>query len=73
MQQISGDSGAGAVLGDFKGRVSAIGPTVSWSGLWGRQPVSIDARWLREFDAENRMEGDVLFLNLTVPLGVKGG
>ena len=29
-QQVSGDSGAGAVLGDFKSRVYAIGPQVGY-------------------------------------------
>lgn len=68
-QQVTGDSGEGAVLGDFKGRVSALGPAVSWAGLWGHQPVSLDGRWFHEFDAENRVPGDALFLNLTIPLG----
>jgi hypothetical protein len=30
-QQITGDSGAGARLGDFKGRVSAVGPMLTYS------------------------------------------
>lgn len=73
-QQVTGDSGDGAVLGDFKGRVAAVGPAATWAGLWGRQTVSLDARWLHEFDARNRVEGDAIFFNLTFPLGaVKGG
>lgn len=68
-QQITGDSGDGAVLGDFKGKVSGIGPSVAWAGAWGKQPVSLEGRWLHEFDAENRVEGDVLYVNMTFPLG----
>ncbi|MGA0617735.1 SphA family protein [Paracoccus sp. KR1-242] len=68
-QQITGDSGDGAVLGDFKGRVSALGPAVSWAGAVGKRPVAVDARWLHEFDAKNRVEGDALLFNVTVPLG----
>lgn len=67
--QVTGDSGEGAVLGDFKGRVSGVGPAVTWAGLWGRQPVSFDGRWYHEFGAKNRVEGDAIFLNLTIPLG----
>ena len=37
--QVTGESGAGAVLGDFKGRTTGIG----WTGAWGRQPVVFGA------------------------------
>lgn len=69
--QVTGDSGEGAILGDFKGRVSALGPAVTWVGAWGAQPVSLDARWFHEFDAENRIPGDAIFLNLTFPLAAR--
>lgn len=72
-RQLTGDSGAGAVLGDFKGRVSALGPTVAWIGAWGRQPVVLAGSWFHEVDAENRIPGDVLFLNVTLPLGARAG
>lgn len=69
--QVTGDRGEGAILGDFKGRVSALGPAVTWVGAWGAQPVSLDARWFHEFDAQNRILGDAIFLNLTFPLGAR--
>ncbi len=37
-QQVTGDSGEGAILGDFESRVAALGPVASWSGAWSRQP-----------------------------------
>ena len=39
------------------------------TGAWGRQPVVLGASWYHEFDAENRVPGDALFLNMTLPLG----
>jgi hypothetical protein len=71
--QVTGDSGDGAVLGDFKGRVSGLGPTVAWTGAWGRQPVVFGASYFHEFDEKNRVPGDILFLNLTFPLGAAEG
>lgn len=68
-QQITGDSGAGAVLGDFKGEVSAIGPNLTYNFVLGSTPVLTSVRWLHEFNAKNRLEGDAGFLTVTVPLG----
>jgi hypothetical protein len=39
-QQVTGDSGAGARLGDFKGRVTALAPVVTYSFNLGKIPVS---------------------------------
>lgn len=68
-QQVTGDSGAGAVLGPYKGRVSAIGPNVFYNFQVGKTPVLISARWLREFGAVNRLQGDAGILTVTIPLG----
>ena len=68
-QQLTGDSGAGATLGDFKGRVTALGPNVNYNFQFRGKPVSTTLRWLHEFDTENRMEGDAVFFSATVPLG----
>ncbi|HMQ40629.1 MAG TPA: transporter [Paracoccus sp. (in: a-proteobacteria)] len=67
--QVSGDSSETPLLGEFKGRVSGIGPVIGWSGMWGQQPVSLDARFYHEFDAKNRVEGNTVLFNLTIPLG----
>lgn len=64
-QQVSGDSGKGAVLGDFKGRAMALGPQVAYTAQNG---VSLSARFQHEFNVLNRPEGDKFWLNLSVPL-----
>ena len=68
-KQITGDSGAGAVLGDFKGEVAAIGPNLTYNFQIGTVPVFTSVRWLHEFDTTNRIEGDAGFLTVTIPLG----
>ncbi|MFQ3458365.1 MULTISPECIES: SphA family protein [Bradyrhizobium] len=57
-QQLTGDSGAGAKLGDFKGRVAGIGPQVGFifpvaDGYQGY----LNVRGYKDFAAENRPEG----------------
>ncbi|MGO4003379.1 SphA family protein [Pseudomonas fluorescens] len=64
-QQVSGDSGEGAIFGDFKGRAMALGPQVAYTAKNG---VNIAARFQHEFDVKNRPEGDKLWLNFTLPL-----
>lgn len=68
-QQVTGDSGAGAVLGDFEGEVSAVGPNLTYNFVLGTTPVFTSLRWLHEFNAKNRLEGDAGFLSVTMPLG----
>lgn len=70
--QVTGDSGAGARLGSFKGRVTAVGPFVGFNFKWRNTPVSAKLRWLHEFDVKNRLEGDVGVLNIAFPLGASG-
>ncbi len=68
-RQVTGDSGAGAVLGDFKGEVAAFGPNLTYNFKIGTTPVFTSIRWLHEVRAVNRMRGDAGFLTITVPLG----
>ncbi len=60
-KQITGDSGAGAVLGDYEGQVIAIGPGVRYDAKNG---VSVEFRYNREFEAENKTEGDKFWVNV---------
>jgi len=69
-EQVSGDSGTGAKLGPFKGEVFAIGPTLDHTFVIGRTPVVTSLRYFHEFGAENRLEGDAVFLNVVIPLHV---
>lgn len=70
-EQISGDSGDGAALGDFKGRVTAVGVTGASNFVVGHMPATVRARLFREFNAKNRLEGTAFFLSLSVPLSMK--
>jgi hypothetical protein len=71
-EQVTGDSGAGAKLGAFKGRVTSIGPVVTYSFNLGKIPVSTQWMWTHDFDVENRLEGDVGLLTVSMPLSVAG-
>ena len=68
-QQVTGDSGDGARLGDFKGRATALGPSLNFNTQIRKIPVSTSLRWYHEVDVKNRLEGDSVYLQTTVPLG----
>lgn len=68
-EQLTGDSGDGATLGDFKGRVSALGATLGYNFQMGDTPVSMRVKLFEEFDARNRLEGTAAFVTFTVPVG----
>jgi hypothetical protein len=67
--QVTGDSGAGA-RSEFKGRVLAIGATVGWNFEAGKLPIAARLKYFHEFDAENRAEGDAVFLTISMPLSI---
>ncbi|EJT01965.1 transporter [Rhizobium sp. CCGE 510] len=67
--QVTGDSGAGA-RSDFKGRVAAIGATIGWTFKAGEVPISTRIKYFHEFAAENRAEGDAVFLTVSMPLAI---
>jgi hypothetical protein len=56
-RQISGDSGSGAILGDFKGESNGIGPALMWVPVIGKTPVKVVAQAMFEFGAKRRFEG----------------
>lgn len=57
-QQVTGDSGSGATLGDFKGRAAGVGPVVTLIHIKGKSAMSLQFKWLPELDAEKRLSGD---------------
>lgn len=70
--QISGDSGPGARLGAFKGRVTGVGVTGAYNFLlFGKAPATLRLRGFKEFDTKNRLEGESIFLDFSMPLHVK--
>lgn len=68
-QQLTGDSGSGAVLGDFKSRVSAVGPQIGYFFEVGDRKCYSNLKGYYEFDAQNRPEGWNVWLTLAIPLG----
>ena len=67
--QVSGDSGAGAVLGDFKSRVYAVGPQVGYFFPVGGSKWYLNLKGFYEFEAKNRPEGWNVWLTVSLPLG----
>ncbi|MBK7973721.1 MAG: transporter [Deltaproteobacteria bacterium] len=65
-QQVSGDSGPGASLGDFKGLTAGVGPVVSYIRKLGGQDLMAELKWLREYHTENRVRGDTVFLKVAL-------
>ncbi len=61
LKQITGDSGAGATLGDYKAEAAGIGPAVLWSTNVNETDVAFIAKWLHEYDVDKRLEGDHVF------------
>lgn len=67
-QQITGDSGAGAMLGSFKGRVFSAGPIVGYDLKSGEDLYSFNLRYYREFGAKNRLQGNGVFFTFSTKL-----
>jgi len=66
-QQLTGDSGAGATLGNFEGRVVGIGPQIGFMF-----PVSegyqgyLNLKAYKDFATENRPEGYTAWVTLGI-------
>ena len=67
--QIEGDEGVGAILGDFKGESYGIGPSVLWIPKSGGGKFSVSASWLHDLDATRRLESDYAVVTLGWVLG----
>lgn len=65
-KQISGDSGSGATLGDFKGESVGIGPAVLWIPQWAGGRLILSGKWLHDLDAKNRLKADYGLLTVAV-------
>ncbi len=63
-QQITGDSGSGAKLGDFKGRTVGIGPVVSYAMKIWRKDLVAEVKWLPEIEVKHRIKGDYVWFKL---------
>jgi hypothetical protein len=67
-QQVTGDSGAGAVLGPFEGRAYGLGPAIMATVPMGRKEVTLQAKFFREFLVQNRPKGIASYLNIAFKL-----
>jgi hypothetical protein len=65
--QVKNDNVNG-LLSDFKGEAAGFGPAVMWATNIMNQDVTFIAKWLYEFHADNRIEGDHLFLSFALSL-----
>ena len=65
-QQITGDSGSGAVLGDFEGRTVGVGPVLSYIMKVGKTDLIAEVKWLPELDVKHRLEGDYVWFKLAL-------
>ncbi len=61
-EQVSGDSGAGAFLGDFEGRTAGLGPVISFAGKLGKLDMVTELKWLHEMETKNHLQGDYMWL-----------
>jgi hypothetical protein len=65
-QQISGDSGSGAVLGGFEGMTIGVGPVLSYVRQIGKTQLLAELKWLPELDVDKRFDGDYVWFKLGV-------
>ena len=60
--QVTCDSGSGAVLGCFKGLTAGLGPVLGYVLPLGKESLVFELKWLAETDTKNRLEGDYTWL-----------
>ena len=65
-EQVTGDSGSGARLGDFKGRTYGIGPVLSYAAKIGKKDLVAEVKWLPEQGVQNRLGGDYIWFKLAL-------
>jgi hypothetical protein len=63
-QQITGDSGSGASLGDFKGHTLGIGPVLSYATKIWKKDLVAEVKWLPEIEVKKRLKGDYIWFKL---------
>jgi len=66
--QLTGDSGTGATLGDFKSKVWGLGPQAGWFFQVGERKWYLNLKGYHEFNAQNRPHGWNAWLTLAIPL-----
>jgi hypothetical protein len=64
--QLTGDSGPGARLGEFKSRVAGIGPQIGFFFPFAGQQGYLNLRGYYEFDASHRLEGWNAYITFSI-------
>lgn len=64
--QLTGDSGSGATLGDFKSRVAGVGPQIGYLFPAGDLQGYLNLKGYYEYEAENRPRGWNVWLSLAI-------
>jgi hypothetical protein len=63
--QLTGDSGSGATLGDFKGQTYGLGPVLGYIlPLENKHSLVFELKWLTELETKRRLEGDYIWLKM---------
>jgi hypothetical protein len=65
-EQLSEDQGAGARLGSFEGRATAIGAAASYNFSTEEHVITVRLNALHEFRTRNRFSGTPIFLSIIV-------
>ncbi len=65
-EQITGDSGSGAALGDFEGRTAGVGPVISFATKIAKADLAAEVKWLPELNVEKRLKGDTIWFKVGV-------
>ncbi len=64
-RQVTGDSGSGAVLGDFKGEAFGVGPGFVWLPKFAEGKLVAQGKWMTDVHSENRFESDYTTLTIS--------
>jgi len=67
-QQISADSGGGALLGPYKGRATAVGASLSYNFQAGGRSISTRLKYFHETAVLNRARSNNMFLTISMPI-----
>ena len=54
--QFTGDSGSGAILGDFEGESVGLGPGFIWFPKFAEGKLAVLGKWIHDFKSTNRFE-----------------
>ncbi len=63
-QQMTADSGKGAIFGDFKAKAYGLGPVISYARKVGEKTIVAELKWLHDFDTKNRFQSNTLFFRI---------